>query len=138
MAKRRKTTKKISTKPKRAFFKAKTKRKGTRSENKSLMQNYLFGAGYGTIRPVINEGINRLSSYLPVRVSDEILIPLALYFTAKGKVPLLKGKTVRHLARAGLIAEGASTGARYGAPMLTNAIFKKSTTPTVSSGSSIR
>jgi len=120
MAKKRTVKRKIIRSRSRIAKKT-VKRSKNKSSTRSELKSYGFGFGFGTLRPLLNSGIRKLTSRTGINVADEIAMPVALYFIAKGKVPLVnKIPMSRQIAKAGLVAEGAYLGARVGAPLLAN------------------
>jgi len=120
MAKRR-VTKKKTIKRHSTTAKKSVRRSKKNASAMSELKSYGLGFGYGTVRPLINSGLQMLTSRVGVNVADEIALPIALYFIAKGKIPLVnKIPMSRQIAKAGLIAEGTYMGAKVGAPLVAN------------------
>lgn len=103
--------------------KTKTKKSGGRKMEKKrrsgssrggdtlLLQAGMAGL-YGAARPKLEQWIQPITSKVPVAGNyvDEVVLGGFGYLLAKGKVPMLKGKTARAAGKAMLIIEAARVG----------------------------
>ena len=91
---------------------AKKKRSGGSKGGDTLLLQAGTAMAYGALRPKIEQWIQPVTSKIPVggNYVDEIALGLAGWAIAKGKVPMLKGKTARSAGRAMLIIESARVG----------------------------
>lgn len=91
---------------------ARKKRSGGSKGGDTLLLQAGTAMAYGALRPKIEQWIQPVTSKIPVggNYVDEIALGLAGWAIAKGKVPMLKGKTARSAGRAMLIIESARVG----------------------------
>lgn len=84
--------------------------KGGSSEN--LMVTMAAAAAYGAVRPKIETAIAPYTSKIPIGGAyvDELALGTVGYLLARGKIPMLKGKTARSVGKAVLIIEAARIG----------------------------
>ena len=105
-----------------------------RSKSKNSMNElklYGYGVAYGATRETVNNLIKQGTSKLGIRAIDEFALPIAMYFVAKGKVPMMKSPMIKQYAKTGLIAEGTVLGASRIAPIINNMFIKGKTSVSV-------
>jgi len=90
---------------------AKKNKSGSKGGDTLLLQAGT-AAVYGAMRPKLEQWIQPLTSKIPFAGNyvDEVALGGLGYLIAKGKVPMLKGKTARAAGKAMLIIEAARVG----------------------------
>lgn len=91
---------------------AKRRRSGGSRGGDSLLMQAGAAAAYGALRPKVEQWIQPVTSKIPIAGNyvDEVALGLFGYALAKGKIPMLKGKTARATGKAMLIIEAARVG----------------------------
>jgi len=126
MARRRRSARRRTTR--RTSFKR--ARRGRSSSSFNPIKEGSFAVGYGALRGYASGWVNKLSSFLPVQLSDEAMMTIVTGMVAKGKVPFLKGTTIKNIARAGFHIESARFGTGLVSGLMNNTKSVATTTTT--------